>query len=82
MMNETPVNIYLKTSYVKEFDGETSYALNNSQEKHSFKGDWWTTGVGVSVQALDRHHLYLDMEQSTGDSFDQYQVNGGYRLIF
>lgn len=77
-----PANIYFKTSYVKEFDGKTNYALNGSKEAHSFKGDWWTNGVGVSFQTKDNHNFYMDMEKSNGDSFNQYQINAGYRFSF
>jgi outer membrane autotransporter protein len=78
----SPTNIYFKSSYVKEFDGKTHYTLNSSQEEHSFKGDWWVNGVGVSTQPFANHNFYLDMEKSTGDSFDQHQINVGYRYSF
>lgn len=76
------VNAYLKTGYVREFAGDTDYRLNGSLEKHSFKGGWWNNGIGVSAQLDKQHTFYLDVESSTGNKFNQRQVNGGYRFSF
>jgi outer membrane autotransporter protein len=78
----TPANVYVKSSYLKEFDGNVGYSLNDSRQRHAFKGDWWLNGVGFSVQVKDHHHVYVDMEKSNGNSFNQHQVNLGYRLGF
>lgn len=78
----TAVNVYLKTGYVREFDGDVDYKLNGSTEQHSFKGSWWNNGVGVSAQINKQHTLYMDIDSSTGNRFDQRQINGGYRFSF
>ena len=79
---DTPVNFYLKTSYVREFNGDADYRLNGNKEDHSFKGNWWSNGVGASVSISKKHNLYLDLEQVTGSQFKQHQINGGYRFSF
>jgi outer membrane autotransporter protein len=78
----SPVNIYLKNSWLQEFDGKTHYRLNGSKEDLSFKGGAWVSGVGVSTQLNRRHTLFLDMEKTTGKKFNQDQINVGYRLSF
>ncbi len=78
----TPVNFYLKSSYVHEFNGDADYRLNGNKEAHSFKGDWWANGVGASVGIGKQHNLYLDLEQVSGSQFKQSQINGGYRFSF
>ncbi|GKX61490.1 outer membrane autotransporter barrel domain-containing protein [Pragia fontium] len=76
------LNVYLKTGYLREFAGDTDYRLNGSPESHSFKGGWWNNGVGVSAQMNQQHTLYLDLDTSTGNKFNQRQINAGYRFSF
>jgi outer membrane autotransporter protein len=76
------INIYAKTGIVREFNGDTYYKLNTSKEKHSFKGNWWNNGVGITAQFNQQHNIYLDLESSPGSRFDLLQVNGGYRFSF
>lgn len=79
---DSKVNIYLKTGIVREFKGDVDYQLNGSTENHTFKGNWWNNGVGVSTQINKQHTLYLDLDSSTGNKFNQRQINGGYRFSF
>lgn len=79
---DTKVNLYLKTGIVREFSGDVDYRLNGSKESHSFKGNWWNNGIGVSAQLRKQHTFYLDVDSATGHKFDQRQVNGGYRYSF
>ncbi|SUB82710.1 P.93 [Pragia fontium] len=79
---DNSLNVYLKTGYLREFSGDSDYRLNGSPESHSFKGNWWNNGVGVSAQMNKQHTLYLDLDTSTGDKFNQRQINAGYRLSF
>lgn len=77
------VDVYLKTGYVKEFDGETSYVFNHvAKEKYDFGGNWWDNGIGVDIQFNKQHHIYTDVVYSFGNKFDQKQVNLGYRYSF
>ncbi|GKX61574.1 hypothetical protein SOASR032_01430 [Pragia fontium] len=75
-------NVYLKTGIVREFEGDVDYRLNGSAENHTFKGNWWNNGVGVSAQLAKQHTFYLSADSSTGHKFDQRQINGGYRFSF
>ncbi|SFC61400.1 outer membrane autotransporter barrel domain-containing protein [Pragia fontium DSM 5563 = ATCC 49100] len=79
---DNKVNVYLKTGIVREFEGDVNYQLNGSTESHTFKGNWWNNGVGVSAQVAKQHTFYLDVDSSTGNKFDQRQINGGYRFSF
>lgn len=76
------VNLYLKTGVIREFDGDVSYHLNGSQEKHTFKGNGWNNGIGISAQLGKQHIFYLDVDTVNGNKFDQRQINGGYRFSF
>ena len=76
------INLYAKTGIVREFNGDTYYKLNNSKESHSFKGNWWNNGLGVSANINHQHTIYFDLESSPGHKFDLLQVNGGYRYSF
>lgn len=78
-----PVDIYLKTGYVREFDGNTSFTFNHGKKtNHSFKGGWWDNGIGVNAQLKGRHNIYADINYATGSNFDQKQLNLGYRYSF
>jgi outer membrane autotransporter protein len=80
---ENPIDIYLKTGYVKEFDGKTSYTFNDTvHNKYKFNGNWWDNGIGVSAQIKNQHNIYLEADYSRGDKFDKKQVNLGYRYAF
>ena len=79
---DNKINVYLKTGIVREFEGDVDYQLNGSTESHTFKGNWWNNGVGVSAQVAKQHTFYLDVDSSIGNKFDQRQINGGYRFSF
>lgn len=76
------LNLYLKSGIVREFKGETHYRLNGSPEWHSFKGNAWNNGLGVSAQIASQHVFYLEGDSSTGSQFNQRQFNAGYRFSF
>lgn len=80
--DNSPLNMYIKTGGIREFSGDTEYRLNRSREKHSFKGNGWNNGVGVSAQFNKQHTLYLEADYTQGNAFDQKQVSGGYRFSF
>ena len=81
--DKNPIDIYFKTGYQKEFDGETSYTFNRTvKEKYKFDGNWWDNGIGVNMRLNRNHHIYGDMVYSVGNKFDQKQVNAGYRYNF
>ncbi|KIQ50077.1 hypothetical protein TA05_17600 [Citrobacter rodentium] len=76
------VNVYLKTGAIREFAGDTSFTLNGSRENHSFRGNGWNNGLGVSAQFNNAHTLYLEVDSTSGETFNQRQVNAGYRFSF
>lgn len=79
----TPIDIYIKTGYVREFDGKTSYQFNQGEKiNHSFKGGWWDNGIGVNAQINKKHNIYADINYAKGSRFDQKQLNLGYRYSF
>lgn len=81
--DDNPVDIYLKTGYVKEFDGKTSYSYNGGQlENYKFNGNWWDNGIGVSAQLNQWHNVYLEADYALGKKFDKKQINLGYRYAF
>lgn len=80
--SQNPVDIYLKTGYVKEFSGKTSYKLNQYKERYNFRGGWVDTAVGVNAQFNNRHNVYGEISYANGDRFDKQQINLGYRYQF
>jgi len=76
------LSLYVKSGIVREFKGDTDYRLNDSPERHSFKGNWWNNGLGVSAQIAGQHVVYLEGDSSTGQQFNQRQFNAGYRFSF
>lgn len=79
---DTPVNLYAKASYVREFDGDVNVRFNNISRQESFKGEWLSSGLGVTTQLAKRHNLYADLESNNGSRFDNLQFNMGYRFAF
>lgn len=75
------VNVYLKTGAIREFAGDTAFTLNRSREKHSFRGNGWNNGLGISAQFNDAHTLYIEADNTSGH-FDQRQLSAGYRFSF
>lgn len=77
-----PTNLYAKVSFLREFSSNAEYTLNDSREHHSFKGNLWQFGVGVTSQINQNHHVYVDFEMNQGQRFDHRQLNAGYRYAF
>ncbi len=75
-------NVYVKTGLVREFSANMQYALNGSREKTDFRGNGWNNGLGVSASLNNVHNFYLEADLTTGQRFDQRQVNAGYRFSF
>lgn len=76
------LNVYIKSGVVREFKGETDYRLNGSLERHSFKGNGWNNGLGVSARIAGQHVIYMEGDSLTGQQFNQRQFNVGYRFSF
>lgn len=78
-----PIDVYVKTGYVREFEGNASYTFNHvNSEKFDFGGGWWDNSIGVNMQIGGQHHIYMDATYAKGGSFDHKQLNVGYRYSF
>lgn len=75
-------NVYVKTGVEREFSANMQYALNGSTEKADFSGNGWNNGLGVSASINNTHNFYLEADLTTGQRFDQRQINAGYRFSF
>lgn len=78
----TNYNVYFKTGVEREFSASMQYALNGSTEKADFSGNALRNGLGVSADIDTAHHLYLEADLTTGQRFDQRQLNAGYLFSF
>ena len=79
----TPLNIYAKISHLKEFDGDIHYSLNDTRGKVSYEDNWWVYGAGITARLKNKHHLYMDIERSTGSRMKQnWGINLGYRYTW
>ncbi|PNC07242.1 autotransporter outer membrane beta-barrel domain-containing protein, partial [Enterobacter cloacae] len=76
------INTYFKTAAIREFAGDTGFSLNGTRENHSFRGNGWNNGVGISAQVRDAHILHAEADYTTGSRFNQTQLNIGYRFSF
>ena len=78
-------NVYVKVSYVKEFDGDMDIRYGNGTRiaGESFEDEWWVYGIGVTHQVNQRNSLYLSLERSSGGSFTEgWALRGGWRITF
>lgn len=80
--NIRQTNLYLKTGYVKEFDGDTTYRLNNSKESNHYRGHWFENALGINTTIENKHHVYGEVDFAKGNKFDKKQINLGYRYNF
>ncbi|MDQ1211135.1 autotransporter outer membrane beta-barrel domain-containing protein [Pantoea anthophila] len=78
----TNYTVYFKTGVEREFSSSMQYALNGSTEKADFSGNALRNGLGVSADIDTAHHLYLEGDLTTGQRFNQRQLNAGYRFSF
>lgn len=82
---KTPVDVYFKTGYVKEFDGRTSYSFNGNsatRNKYAFDGSWWDNGIGINAKVNKQHNIYAEADFSKGSRFNNKSIKVGYRLEF
>lgn len=77
-----PVNIYLKTGYVREFKGNVAYKMNDVKETNHFRGGWFENGLGMSATFNGKQNVYGELDYGNGNRFDKQQINVGYRYTF
>lgn len=81
-------NIYLRASYLYDFDGETGVTLTNAEgRERSFDqdlgGGWCEVGIGTNMNLSDATHLYFDIEKTYGgDITTDWKWNAGIRYSF
>ena len=79
-------NVYVRASYLYDFDGETSATMvgNGSQKyEQDLGGGWWEVGIGTNLNLSEATHLYFDVEKTYGgDVATPWQWNAGVRWSF
>lgn len=80
-------NMYLRASYLYDFDGETSLTMSKGAQKESFAqdlgGGWFEVGVGTNINLSKATHLYADVEKTFGGEVKTpWQYNLGVRYSF
>lgn len=80
-------NVYVRASYLYDFDGETnvnySYKGINSNFEQDLGGGWFEVGVGTNYNLSDATYLYFDVEKTYGgDVATPWQWNAGVRYSF
>ncbi|WP_293729861.1 autotransporter outer membrane beta-barrel domain-containing protein, partial [uncultured Phascolarctobacterium sp.] len=78
-------NVYLRASYLYDFEGETDARfMNATQQQRGFEqdlgGGWWEVGVGANINLSEATHLYFDVEKTYGGNVaTPWQWNAGVR---
>ena len=80
-------NVYVRVSYLYDFQGDTSVMMSKGGAATSFKtdlgGGWWEFGVGTNLDLGHDTHFYLDVETTAGGDVDTpWQWNAGVRYSF
>lgn len=80
-------NVYVRTSYLYAFQGDTSVTMSKGGAATTFKtdlgGGWWEFGVGTNLDLGHDTHFYLDVETTAGGDVDTpWQWNAGVRYSF
>ena len=80
-------NVYLRASYLYDFDGKTDVSFSRNGATRSFEQDlgsgWWEVGVGANINLSDATHLYFDVEKTYGGNVaTPWQWNAGVRWSF
>lgn len=80
-------NVYVRASYLYDFDGETNVTFSNTGASESFSedlgGGWFEFGIGTNINLSDATYLYFDVEKTTGGEVDtNWQWNAGIRYSF
>lgn len=80
-------NVYVRASYLYDFQGDTSVTMFKGGAATPFKtdlgGGWWEFGVGTNLDLGHDTHFYLDVETTAGGDVDTpWQWNAGVRYSF
>ncbi len=76
--------VYFKTGYIRELlADDISYRINNgNKHKNDFSGGWWENALGINARFGEHHNIYAEAGYRTGNLFNQYQADLGYRYEF
>jgi outer membrane autotransporter protein len=77
-------NIYYKTGYIREFDGDVSYSFNDESVKYTYElnSGIFDNAIGVTSTINGAHHVYFEGTYQIGDSFNNKKANFGYKYSF
>ena len=81
-------NVYVRASYLYDFDGETKATMTKAGAgaasfEQDLGGGWWEVGVGTNINLSDATHLYFDVEKTYGGNVaTPWQWNAGVRWSF
>ena len=80
-------NVYVRASYLYDFDGETKAVVSKLGLQETFEqdlgGGWFEVGVGTNINLSDATYLYFDVEKTYGgDVATPWQWNAGVRYSF
>lgn len=82
-------NVYVRASYLYDFDGETQVTMMSKDGKASdtyeqdLGGGWFEVGVGTNINLSDATYVYFDVEKTYGgDVATPWQWNAGVRYSF
>lgn len=80
-------NVYVKASYLYDFDGDTSVTMNDGVNSRTYEqdlgGGWFEFGIGTNINLSETSHLYFDVERAVGGDIDTpWQWNAGVRFDF
>lgn len=80
-------NVYVKASYLYDFDGDTSVKMtdgkNSAVYDQDLGGGWFEVGIGTNINLSENSHLYFDVEKTYGGDIETpWQWNAGVRFDF
>lgn len=80
-------NVYVKASYLYDFDGDTSVTMTKGSQSATYEqdlgGGWFEFGIGTNINLSETSHLYFDVEKAVGGEIDTpWQWNAGVRFDF
>lgn len=80
-------SVWMKASYLYDFDGETTTTAKNgvvtNQFAQDFGGGWYELGLGASMNFTKNLHGYADFEYASGAEIETpYKWNVGVRYTY
>ncbi len=80
-------SVWMKASYLYDFDGETSTTAKNGTVSNKFDqdfgGSWYELGIGATVNFTKNLHGYADFEYAAGAEIETpYKWNVGARYVW